>query len=900
MENAPTVSDGEAMGSNGASSKICSVCGDKALGCNFNAITCESCKAFFRRNALSKKRFTCPFNEKCEITIVTRRFCQKCRLEKCFQIGMKKEYIMSEEDKVIKRKKIEQNRAKKRLSNEQPEEAIGDSGAGGGERNGVPIKIKREKSIELFDTSESWHNSSSSEYCSTDVGQGIGLDPSNSSNHSHASNDTMTAGLNHVASPSSEFSSIDPGATINNQNSSLSSEAELLSAAVASLQQSGSSAMAKGSSSATGPAVQSSGSTSRAVTASNGEDSQLLTPLTIDSSAEDIVNRIVNYPTRASQTIASLMKSPRDAVFIMSKIIHSQCDALKLISHFISAPGDALQIISKIMNSPLDALTVFAQFMSSPTDALQLIGKIVSSPSDVLQFMQQLMNQPEDALQIMNKFMSSPAEALQMINKMMNHSDIVKTIKEAADTSQKEDDDDQQHRQSQPQQQQRPPETVPSAADPADTVSEQHQMIRSLMQDSVTFEPVATPLSASASPSSTSNYEPPYTSMLDPLLSSTTLHPVSTAVTSAAGVYHSDHGAVGPAHSPHCSTDMADVMFASSTFGHDLSNPAAAMTGVPTPEELDIFQDIETKPITPNSLESVLMQAIKLEYEGYNSAPIGGGGSVGSGGSGGGSGGSGIGQQTSSVGSNSIELNDAERAKLNELIVANKALYAPVDDDLASLISDDCRIKTNQPQQDPQLLKVINLTAIAIRRLIKMSKKISAFKNMCQEDQLALLKGGCTEMMILRSAMQYDCDRATWKIPHSQEEMSNIRADVLKLAKGNVYQEHERFIRTFDKKWRSDENIILIMCAITLFSPARPKTIHSDVIKLEQNSYYYLLRRYLESIYPGCEARSVFLKLMQKISELHRLNDEIISVYLNVNPSEVEPLLREIFDLKVH
>ncbi|XP_035774735.1 nuclear hormone receptor HR96-like [Anopheles albimanus] len=913
MENTtPTVSDGEAMGSNGASSKICSVCGDKALGCNFNAITCESCKAFFRRNALSKKRFTCPFNEKCEITIVTRRFCQKCRLEKCFQIGMKKEYIMSEEDKVMKRKKIEQNRAKKRLSNGQSEEAIdggggGDIAGGGGQRsmgnsstrNGVPIKIKREKSIEIFDASESWNNSSSSEYCSTDVGQAIGLDPSNSSNHSHASNDTMAVGLNHVASPSTEFSSsnADPSATLYNQTNSLSSEAELLSAAVASLQQSGSSAVGRmpSISLATERAAQAGGSASRG---STGDDSQLLPPLTIDSSAEDIVNRIVNYPTRASQTIASLMKTPRDAVFIMSKIIQSQCDALKLISHFISAPGDALQIISKIMNSPLDALTVFAQFMSSPTDALQLIGKIVSSPSDVLQFMQQLMNQPEDALQIMNKFMSSPAEALQMINKMMNHSDIVKTIKEAADTSQK-DDDEQQHRP--PQTQQRPPETVPCAADPADTVSsEQHQMIRSLMQDSVTFEPVTTPLSASASPSSTSNYEPPYSSMLDPLLSSTTVHSGSTAAAAAAGaggVYHSDHGALGPSHSPHCSTDMADVMFASSTFGQDLSNPAAAIP-MPASEDLDIFQDIETKPITPNSLESVLMQAIKLEYEGYNSAPIGGGGV--SGGSGGGGVGSGIGQQTSSVGSNSIELNDAERAKLNELIVANKALYAPVDDDLASLISDDCRIKTNQPQQDPQLLKVINLTAIAIRRLIKMSKKISAFKNMCQEDQLALLKGGCTEMMILRSAMQYDCDRATWKIPHSQEEMSNIRADVLKLAKGNVYQEHERFIRTFDKKWRSDENIILIMCAITLFSPARPKTIHSDVIKLEQNSYYYLLRRYLESIYPGCEARSVFLKLMQKISELHRLNDEIISVYLNVNPSEVEPLLREIFDLKVH
>ena len=31
--------------------KTCGVCGDRALGYNFDAISCESCKAFFRRNA---------------------------------------------------------------------------------------------------------------------------------------------------------------------------------------------------------------------------------------------------------------------------------------------------------------------------------------------------------------------------------------------------------------------------------------------------------------------------------------------------------------------------------------------------------------------------------------------------------------------------------------------------------------------------------------------------------------------------------------------------------------------------------------------------------------------------------------------------------------------------------
>jgi len=35
----------------GKEDKICAVCGDKALGCNFDAVSCESCKAFFRRNA---------------------------------------------------------------------------------------------------------------------------------------------------------------------------------------------------------------------------------------------------------------------------------------------------------------------------------------------------------------------------------------------------------------------------------------------------------------------------------------------------------------------------------------------------------------------------------------------------------------------------------------------------------------------------------------------------------------------------------------------------------------------------------------------------------------------------------------------------------------------------------
>lgn len=56
--------------------------------------------------------------------------------------------------------------------------------------------------------------------------------------------------------------------------------------------------------------------------------------------------------------------------------------------------------------------------------------------------------------------------------------------------------------------------------------------------------------------------------------------------------------------------------------------------------------------------------------------------------------------------------------------------------------------------------------------------------------------------------------------------------------KGNIYQEYENFIKNFDIKHRTDENIVLIMCAISLFSQDRPNVnlVHSDVIKMEQVS----------------------------------------------------------------
>ncbi|KAL1137672.1 hypothetical protein AAG570_009368 [Ranatra chinensis] len=198
------------------------------------------------------------------------------------------------------------------------------------------------------------------------------------------------------------------------------------------------------------------------------------------------------------------------------------------------------------------------------------------------------------------------------------------------------------------------------------------------------------------------------------------------------------------------------------------------------------------------------------------------------------------------------------------------------------------------------LLDVINLTAVAIRRLIKMCKRLPEFRWLPQQDQLSLLKHGCTQMMLLRSVVTFDPDRNSWKIPHSVDQMSRIRVEVLKEARGNIYEAHEAFLRSFDPRASTDINIINMLTAVTLFDPDRPNLLQRDAIRQQQEAYYELLQRYLETQFSEGDARAIYRHLIHKIGELHRLNEDHVRVYLDVNPSQVEPLLIEIFDLKPH
>lgn len=69
--------------------ELCLVCGDRASGRHYGAISCEGCKGFFKRSIRKQLGYQCRGTMNCEVTKHHRNRCQYCRLQKCLACGMR-------------------------------------------------------------------------------------------------------------------------------------------------------------------------------------------------------------------------------------------------------------------------------------------------------------------------------------------------------------------------------------------------------------------------------------------------------------------------------------------------------------------------------------------------------------------------------------------------------------------------------------------------------------------------------------------------------------------------------------------------------------------------------------------------------------------------------------------
>lgn len=84
----------------GTHKSICSVCGDRASGKHYGVYSCEGCKGFFKRTVRRELQYACRDQKNCLVDKRQRNRCQYCRYMKCLTLGMRREAVQEERQKV--------------------------------------------------------------------------------------------------------------------------------------------------------------------------------------------------------------------------------------------------------------------------------------------------------------------------------------------------------------------------------------------------------------------------------------------------------------------------------------------------------------------------------------------------------------------------------------------------------------------------------------------------------------------------------------------------------------------------------------------------------------------------------------------------------------------------------
>ncbi|TKR93294.1 hypothetical protein L596_007777 [Steinernema carpocapsae] len=97
MTRSPNGSPQDAASS---SVEICAICGDRATGRHYGAVSCDGCKGFFRRTIRKRHQYVCRFSHDCIVDKDHRNTCRRCRYDKCVKNGMRKDAVQHERDRI--------------------------------------------------------------------------------------------------------------------------------------------------------------------------------------------------------------------------------------------------------------------------------------------------------------------------------------------------------------------------------------------------------------------------------------------------------------------------------------------------------------------------------------------------------------------------------------------------------------------------------------------------------------------------------------------------------------------------------------------------------------------------------------------------------------------------------
>ncbi|KAI1281917.1 Nuclear hormone receptor HR96 [Halotydeus destructor] len=193
-----------------------------------------------------------------------------------------------------------------------------------------------------------------------------------------------------------------------------------------------------------------------------------------------------------------------------------------------------------------------------------------------------------------------------------------------------------------------------------------------------------------------------------------------------------------------------------------------------------------------------------------------------------------------------------------------------------------------------ELVMAAKLLYFGIERIVRACQVLTPFRMMTDPDQGALLRGGVSEMLLLRSVYHFDFGASCWEFASKRNSghMTSTRLDLLVLKQINdvMFTNYLNFVTLIGDKWRKNNVVLSMLTAIVLFSPNRSDLIDREAVRASQRCYCHLLKRYLASVEGSQRASVTYHKLMVSLDQLKLLRDDYESATFNLTETEVSLL----------
>ncbi|CAG2105014.1 unnamed protein product [Medioppia subpectinata] len=221
---------------------------------------------------------------------------------------------------------------------------------------------------------------------------------------------------------------------------------------------------------------------------------------------------------------------------------------------------------------------------------------------------------------------------------------------------------------------------------------------------------------------------------------------------------------------------------------------------------------------------------------------------------------------------------ETEITRLRELLSAANAIQPQNWTEITISCQNELIVQFNNGNQCSR--NTTKMLAIYLERvtegIMQMSKCVPAFNQLSDTDQLSLIKYGCFDICALRSVLCFNYDYEYWNYQMDADNSVILKLDLLKAEKRNIYGSYHTFLTNIGRQWDSDPIVIDLLTTILLFNPDRPELMSRELIRLQQNIYMYLLQRYLIIKYGSeSEAKTKYLRLMSCLMDLNGLEDKI-------------------------